>query len=252
MLAGEYAPSRDPVPSVWLDAVEKVGLLGWLQRVKDILRTTAPNLLSAIDNYMSHVYKIIADAQITNGGLVILLQAENEYSMFEGEALGLDRQYMQYFIDKARDAGIVVPITSNDANNNGYNAPGTGLGVIDIYGYDQYPIGLSLYSIGGGTNWVNLGYPDFYASYDLGAIIAEEGTVTREKYSEAKSQGQFFKVALATTLHGLSNQIQPRCYHPAYEYVHSPYTSAKHPMELKQAPTKVTFQALFHDIHVYR
>lgn len=111
---------------------------------------------------------------------------------------------------------------------------------------------LSLYSIGGGTNWVNLGYPDFYASYDLGAIIAEEGTVTREKYSEAKSQGQFFKVALATTLHGLSNQIQPRCYHPAYEYVHSPYTSAKHPMELKQAPTKVTFQALFHDIHVYR
>ncbi|KAF7626992.1 hypothetical protein AFLA_012934 [Aspergillus flavus NRRL3357] len=147
MLAGEYAPSRDPVPSVWLDAVEKVGLLGWLQRVKDILRTTAPNLLSAIDNYMSHVYKIIADAQITNGGLVILLQAENEYSMFEGEALGLDRQYMQYFIDKARDAGIVVPITSNDANNNGYNAPGTGLGVIDIYGYDQYPIGVGCYNL---------------------------------------------------------------------------------------------------------
>ncbi|KAE8326138.1 glycoside hydrolase superfamily [Aspergillus sergii] len=230
MLAGEYAPFRHPVPSVWLDASEK--------RVKGLLRTTAPGLLAAIGNYMSHVYKIIADAQITNGGPVILLQAENEYSMFEGEALGPDRQYMQYFINKARDAGLVVPITSNDASNNGYNAPGTGLGAVDIYGYDQYPIGvgwyslcdwpaglkvdlcfrcqkLSLYSIGGGTNWGNLGYLDFYSSYDLGAMIAEDDTVTREKYSEAKSQGQFFKLALATTLHGLSNQIQPRCYHPA-------------------------------------
>ncbi|PIG79392.1 hypothetical protein AARAC_007624 [Aspergillus arachidicola] len=192
---------------------------------------------------MSHVYKIIADAQIANGGPVILVQAENEYSMFE---------YMQYFIDKARDAGIVVTITSNNANNNGYNAPGTGLGAVDIYGYEQYPVGvgcynlcdwpagqlndsywnvhlalnpstphliaefqagtssgwghpgyeycaptnnevlaravfkniyasvvksLSLYSIGGGTNWGNLEYPDFYTSYDLGAMIAEDGCI---------------------------------------------------------------------------
>ncbi|KAE8373300.1 glycoside hydrolase superfamily [Aspergillus bertholletiae] len=199
---------RHPVPSVWLDASEK--------RVKGLLRTTAPDLLAAIDNYMSHVYKIIADAQITNGGPVILVQTENEYSITCNTSS-----------IKARDAGIVVTITSNNANNNGYNAPGTGLGAVDIYGYEQYPVGVgcynlcdwpagpSLYSIGGGTNWGNLEYPDFYTSYDLGAMIAEDGTVTREKYSEAKSQGQFFKLALATTLHGLSNQIQPRCYPPA-------------------------------------
>ncbi|KAB8218149.1 glycoside hydrolase superfamily [Aspergillus novoparasiticus] len=216
MLAGEYAPFRHPVPSVWLDASEKVKALGFNAiPVKGLLRTTAPDLLAAIDNYMSHVYEIIADAQITNGGPVILVQAENEYFIL----------YMQYFIDKARDAGIVVPITTNDASNNGYNALGTGLGAADIYGYDQCPVGLSLYSIGGGTNWGNLGYPDFYTSYDLGAMIAEDGTVTREKYSEAKSQGQFFKLALATTLHALSNQVQPR---------------SEHPMELKQTLTKVT------------
>ncbi|KAB8270067.1 glycoside hydrolase superfamily [Aspergillus minisclerotigenes] len=189
MLAGEYAPFRHPVPSVWLDAFEK--------RVKGLLRTTAPDLLAAIDNYMSHVYKIIADAQITNGGPVILLQVENGYSMFEGEALGPDRQYMQYYIDKA--LAILVSLH------------------VDLCFRCQK---LSLYSIGGGTNWGNLGYLDFYSSYDLGAMIAEDDTVTREKYSEAKSQGQFFKLALATTLHGLSNQIQPRC--------------------------------LLHDIHVYR
>ncbi|KAK6811433.1 hypothetical protein RU639_012817 [Aspergillus parasiticus] len=54
---------------------------------------------------------------------------------------------MQYFIDKARDAGIVVPITTNDASNNGYNALGTGLGAADIYGYDQCPVGVRCYNL---------------------------------------------------------------------------------------------------------
>ncbi|OGM40951.1 hypothetical protein ABOM_010491, partial [Aspergillus bombycis] len=100
---------------------------------------------------------------------------------------------------------------NNDTNNNGYNAPGTGLRAVDRYGYGQYPIrydvvfnnlyasgvkNLSLYSTGGDTNLGNPGYPKFYASYDLAAMIVEDGTVTCEKCSEARLQGQFFKVLL--------------------------------------------------------
>lgn len=40
-----------------------------------------------------------------------------------------------------RDNGIVVPFVSNDASPNGNFAPGTGLGAVDIYGHDGYPLG---------------------------------------------------------------------------------------------------------------
>jgi beta-galactosidase len=46
---------------------------------------------------------------------------------------------MQYVINQARDNGILVPIISNDAHPSGHNAPGTGPGEVDIYGYDAYP-----------------------------------------------------------------------------------------------------------------
>ena len=48
---------------------------------------------------------------------------------------------MQDVIDQARNAGIVVPMLSNDAHPEGYNAPGTGVGAVDIYGHDSYPLG---------------------------------------------------------------------------------------------------------------
>lgn len=41
--------------------------------------------------------------------------------------------YMQYIEDQLHSAGIVVPLVSNDASPNGYNAPGTGIGEVDIY-----------------------------------------------------------------------------------------------------------------------
>jgi hypothetical protein len=46
---------------------------------------------------------------------------------------------MQYVIDQAHNAGIVVPMISNDAAPAGDNAPGTGEGEVDIYGHDSYP-----------------------------------------------------------------------------------------------------------------
>lgn len=84
------------------------------------------------NSYMGRVCEIIAKAQITSGGPVILFQPENEYTNFE-RGRSPDGEYFQYVIDQARKAGIVVPLISNDARPEGHNAPGTGVGAADIY-----------------------------------------------------------------------------------------------------------------------
>lgn len=47
----------------------------------------------------------------------------------------------------------------------------------------------------GGTNWGNIGHPMGYTSYDVGAAIAEDRQVSREKYSELKLQANFLQVS---------------------------------------------------------
>lgn len=47
----------------------------------------------------------------------------------------------------------------------------------------------------GGTNWGNLGHPGGYTSYDYGAVIAEDRTVARAKYSEAKLLANFLQAS---------------------------------------------------------
>lgn len=47
----------------------------------------------------------------------------------------------------------------------------------------------------GGTNWGNLGYALGYTSYDVGAAIAEDRQVNREKYSELKLEANFLQVS---------------------------------------------------------
>ncbi|KAI0020857.1 glycoside hydrolase family 35 protein [Xylariomycetidae sp. FL0641] len=262
--AGLYLLAR---PGPYINAeVSGGGFPGWLSRVKGALRTRAPTYLEATENYMSHINAQIAEYQITNGGPVILYQPENEYTWSNDYMPFPDGEYMQYVIDQAKDQGIVVPIISNDASPDGHNAPGTGLGEVEIYGHDSYPLGfdcakptvwpedglqttywadhvqqspntpysivefqggsfdpwggwgfqqcselvnfefervfyknnyasgiklMNLYMIFGGTNWGNLGHPGGYTSYDYGAVIKEDRTVTREKYSELKLQATF-------------------------------------------------------------
>jgi beta-galactosidase len=47
---------------------------------------------------------------------------------------------MQYVEEQARRAGIVVPFINNDAYVGGHNAPGTGVGQVDVYARDLYPM----------------------------------------------------------------------------------------------------------------
>ena len=89
---------------------------------------------------MKHVCSIIAKHQITNGGPIVLFQPENEYSSSINGPFP-NGQYMQYVINQARSAGIFVPMINNDVAPNGNYAPGSGSGQMDIYGYDNYPLG---------------------------------------------------------------------------------------------------------------
>ncbi|EOD50237.1 putative beta-galactosidase protein [Neofusicoccum parvum UCRNP2] len=56
---------------------------------------------------------------------------------------------------------------------------------------------LNIYMTYGGTNWGNMGHPEGYTSYDHGAMIAEDRSITREKYSEAKLQAHFLQASPA-------------------------------------------------------
>ncbi|OHE96603.1 glycosyl hydrolase family 35 [Colletotrichum orchidophilum] len=135
--AGIYLIAR---PGPYINAeVSGGGFPGWLARLRAKLRTSDPEFLSATDNYMAKICGIIAKAQITNGGPVILLQPENEYTNFENGS-SPDGKYFQYVIDQARKAGVVVPLISNDARPLGHNAPGTGTNIC-IQGHDGYPLG---------------------------------------------------------------------------------------------------------------
>ncbi|KAF5316479.1 hypothetical protein D9619_006705 [Psilocybe cf. subviscida] len=88
--------------------------------------------------YMTAIAQIIARNQVSNGGPIILVQAENEYSASTNNNI-----YMQAIIDLYRANGIVVPITHNDqhAGANGNFSPDKPGTHVDIYCGDSYPQG---------------------------------------------------------------------------------------------------------------
>ncbi|KAF3071167.1 putative beta-galactosidase E [Daldinia childiae] len=141
--AGIYLLAR---PGPYINAeVSGGGIPGWIARLQGLIRSSAPDFENAAKIYLSTIGSIISEAQITNGGPVILVQPENEYSYCAHYTLPtditacLDKQYMAWVETELRDAGIVVPFLSNDAIPFGNFAPGSGVGAVDIYGMDGYP-----------------------------------------------------------------------------------------------------------------
>ena len=116
------------------------GFPGWLQRIPGILRTNASSYLEATDLYVRSIAEIVAKAQITNGGPVILVQPENEYTYPYGDIVFPNYEYFAYVEKQYRDAGIVVPFISNDAGPLGLFAPNNGTTSVNIYGMKNHPI----------------------------------------------------------------------------------------------------------------
>ncbi|KAI9045940.1 glycoside hydrolase family 35 protein [Aspergillus affinis] len=164
--AGIYLIAR---PGPYINAeVSGGGFPGWLSRLKGRVRSSDKEYFDAITPYISTIGSVIAKAQVTNGGPVILLQPENEYTLCE-ESLDtscLDKAYMAYIEKEYRNAGIEVPFIVNDAVPLGNFAPGTGLGAADIYGFDFYPLGWEA-GRSDPSNWSSLRNP--LQSYDAAA-----------------------------------------------------------------------------------
>lgn len=111
---------------------------------------------------MKNIGATIAKAQVTNGGPIILVQPENEYTQATSAIKPFpDPVYMSYVEDQLRKAGIVVPLISNDASAQGNNAPGKPAAV-DIYGHDGKKTEYSLHQEHltdhrmKGTRWVSI------------------------------------------------------------------------------------------------
>ncbi|KAI0445775.1 glycoside hydrolase family 35 protein [Xylaria telfairii] len=166
--AGIYLLAR---PGPYINAeVSGGGFPGWAQRTKGVIRTSDPDFLDSTRKYLAAIGSSISKAQITNGGPIILVQPENEYTICaEYNSPGkinacLDRIYMASIESQLRDAGVVVPFLSNDAVPLGNFAPGTGLGEVDIYGLDDYP-----FQWGSGcsapSNWSRGTFPLVYFNY---------------------------------------------------------------------------------------
>ncbi|ETW78704.1 glycoside hydrolase family 35 protein [Heterobasidion irregulare TC 32-1] len=117
------------------------GFPGWVGNIAGSLRTDNINYTRAWKPYMIAVSQIIAKNQITNGGPIILVQAENEFSAGTGRS-----DYMQDIIDTYRANSIVIPTTHNDqhAGQGGNFSPDLpGNGSVNIYCGDSYPQGTS-------------------------------------------------------------------------------------------------------------
>jgi beta-galactosidase GanA len=80
--AGIYLIAR---PGPYINAETALGgYPGWTARIAAPLRGNDPEFVNATEAYAAAVGKLIADAQITNGGPVVMLQPENEYDTCSG------------------------------------------------------------------------------------------------------------------------------------------------------------------------
>ncbi|TFK27561.1 glycoside hydrolase family 35 protein [Coprinopsis marcescibilis] len=112
------------------------GIAHWAtSEVAGTLRTNASDWTAAWQDYIQGIIDVTAPAQVSNGGAVIAVQIDNEYTQNPAPNAG----YFQDLIDKYRSSPINVPLTYNDPGQGRNFINGTG--AVDLYGLDGYPQG---------------------------------------------------------------------------------------------------------------
>ncbi|KAG0700935.1 glycoside hydrolase family 35 protein [Suillus ampliporus] len=112
------------------------GIAHWItSEVAGELRTNATDWQAAWQDYVQSIITETVPYQVTQGGPVIAIQIDNEYSQ---EPAG----HAEYFAELEAvylNSNIVVPLTANDPGEDRDWINGTG--AVDIYGTDSYPQG---------------------------------------------------------------------------------------------------------------
>ncbi|PFH45542.1 glycoside hydrolase family 35 protein [Amanita thiersii Skay4041] len=114
------------------------GIPGWATNIPGLARTNASDYKEA---WIIHGFAEETAPYQYPDGPVIAVQSENEYATSsQAHIPGLD-QHMQEIIDTLRQGGITkVPTIHNDKNPSGQYGQ-KGLGKVDLYGWDGYPLG---------------------------------------------------------------------------------------------------------------
>ena len=90
------------------------GLPWWLLRQPDIrLRTLDPAFMKAGTAWLKEVGRVLGPLQVTKGGPILLVQAENEYGSY-----GKDAAYMGAIRSALLDAGFDVPLFACNPGND--------------------------------------------------------------------------------------------------------------------------------------
>ncbi len=93
------------------------GLPAWLTGKKDMaVRANDDQFLAYTDEHLAKIYEIVAKHQLHKGGNVILVQLENEHPGGYGTN---SNPYLSHLYDKARAAGIEVPMFFSGQHHRG-------------------------------------------------------------------------------------------------------------------------------------
>ncbi|KAF7297199.1 Glycoside hydrolase family 35 protein [Mycena indigotica] len=112
------------------------GIAHWATtEIAGTLRTNATDWRAAWKDYIQGIISQTAPNQINQGGPVIAVQVDNEYS----QSPATHAVYFQQLEDVYRNSTIVVPLTYNDPGEGKNFINGTG--AVDLYGLDSYPQG---------------------------------------------------------------------------------------------------------------
>ncbi|KAF8321219.1 glycoside hydrolase family 35 protein [Clavulina sp. PMI_390] len=114
------------------------GIPHWVtSTVAGHLRTNDTAYREAWTPYIREIARVSRGYQVSEGGPIIAVQVDNEYSDRPKVGWPGKVEMMQEVEDELRAGGIVVPLTYNDARPQG--AFVKGVGAVDLYGLDGYP-----------------------------------------------------------------------------------------------------------------
>lgn len=93
----------------------------WLQNNKDlVIRTNNQPFLDSCNTYITHLVDEVKDLQVSNGGPVIMIQAENEFGSYVAQRKDIPmkdhKAYSHAIKNQLLKAGVTVPLFTSDGS----------------------------------------------------------------------------------------------------------------------------------------